>query len=619
MLFRSNPTATAITLDKYSDNNTLAIRVGTGDAPTLVSFPAAQWVHIAVTVDASNVFTLWINGQSAYTTTMLFDSEGNDGTFQMGQNGTTEAVCNCYLDELRFTKGVARYTSPFTPPTEPFYPAPSPPPPPAAPVLTAPTTTSVTYNAATVGATTNIGSGTLYAAVTTSAVPPTSAAIIAGTGFAGAGNQVVTTTGAKQIAITGLQGATTYYHHIVQNGAPGGISNIQTSPSFTTATPPPPPYRLWDRVVLNQQGRVLAQAGILNTVDKFAAISTNDGQSFTLTQGSQIDLAGSAVASNTNGTYMEAIANGAANSAAQLLGDVTTTPGTPPVVRQNNVVTQDYRLFGYPRTTDGDVVNCLSIWSDGTTYYIVGVYLNIALPQGIRIFTSANNGVLTDVGPMSQDPSDPNLLPPTSPASWGSFVTGALTNSQEGQNGLRRINGRWWFVTSRAAYYTDTVNGTSLWRWANLGFNEQTLQNPEVSISGVVNPATNVLVAFDRTGSLTKSNVSVSRDNGTTWTSSRPSGQSNIGVPTNGVALNGTVIAYTVNTAGNTAALRLATPYTTWTVTPVTGLQANHTVINQVFRTTSGVLLMTQDAAQPSNRLLTYSTDGVAFTTSTIS
>ena len=240
LYYGTNPANTAITLDKYGDNNTLAIRVGTGEAPTLVSFPAAEWVHIAVTVDASNVFTLWINGQSAYTTTMLFDSEGLDGTFQMGENGTTEAVCNCYLDELRYTKGVARYTAPFTPPTQPFYPAPPPAPPAPAPVLTSPTTTNIGTTTATVGATTDTGAGTLYAAVTTSAVPPTSAAIIAGTGFAGAGNQVVTTTGAKQIAITGLQSATTYYHHMVQSGAPAGISNVQTSPSFTTLAVPAP-------------------------------------------------------------------------------------------------------------------------------------------------------------------------------------------------------------------------------------------------------------------------------------------------------------------------------------------------------------------------------------------
>ena len=79
----------------------------------------SQWHHIAASKNSSGV-RLFINGVN------------NDGVFSI--NGTPQSSAAVpftigqyngigitgYIDDLRITKGVARYTSNFTPPTQPF-------------------------------------------------------------------------------------------------------------------------------------------------------------------------------------------------------------------------------------------------------------------------------------------------------------------------------------------------------------------------------------------------------------------------------------------------------------------------------------------------------------------
>lgn len=77
------------------------------------------WAHIALT-RYGNVFTLWLNGASAATVTNagILDNHACDlmvgGWEDVGYNFGGQ------LDEVRITKGLARYTAPFTPPTEAF-------------------------------------------------------------------------------------------------------------------------------------------------------------------------------------------------------------------------------------------------------------------------------------------------------------------------------------------------------------------------------------------------------------------------------------------------------------------------------------------------------------------
>ena len=76
-----------------------------------------QWYHIAVTRN-SNTVTLWVNGVSDGTVT---DSANYSaaGRLAIGISHSNEYF-NGYMDDVRITKGYARYTATFTPPTAAF-------------------------------------------------------------------------------------------------------------------------------------------------------------------------------------------------------------------------------------------------------------------------------------------------------------------------------------------------------------------------------------------------------------------------------------------------------------------------------------------------------------------
>jgi hypothetical protein len=83
------------------------------------TFSALQWYHIAVTRTASQI-RFFVDGIQQATTNAA------DGSFAYNDTGTvvigssTNEDFNGYIDDLRITKGVARYTQNFTPPTAPF-------------------------------------------------------------------------------------------------------------------------------------------------------------------------------------------------------------------------------------------------------------------------------------------------------------------------------------------------------------------------------------------------------------------------------------------------------------------------------------------------------------------
>ena len=89
---------------------------------------AAQWYHVAVTKSA-NVVYLFRDGSllTSSANTQTYDlTSGSDASYAVGarqliaDRDDLGAFFNGYIDDLRITKGVARYTANFTPPTAPF-------------------------------------------------------------------------------------------------------------------------------------------------------------------------------------------------------------------------------------------------------------------------------------------------------------------------------------------------------------------------------------------------------------------------------------------------------------------------------------------------------------------
>ena len=92
-------------------------RVGTVTRlSTTISFNT--WHHLAVTRDSSNTGRMFLNGTIEDSST--FTNNHSQDALKIGVNRSVSSYFDGYIDDFRITKGVARYTSNFTPPTAPF-------------------------------------------------------------------------------------------------------------------------------------------------------------------------------------------------------------------------------------------------------------------------------------------------------------------------------------------------------------------------------------------------------------------------------------------------------------------------------------------------------------------
>jgi hypothetical protein len=83
------------------------------------TFSETDWHHVALTRSGNN-FTLWVNGVSQATGTNSGSIDwafGGDCKVGWAEWDGSEGRLNAYIEDLRITKGLARYTSSFTPPT----------------------------------------------------------------------------------------------------------------------------------------------------------------------------------------------------------------------------------------------------------------------------------------------------------------------------------------------------------------------------------------------------------------------------------------------------------------------------------------------------------------------
>ena len=96
------------------------LNIGSGlfGAPVLVPISPGVATHIAITRNASQ-FDLWVDGIGAFIA-----NNANPliiaAPFFVGNGGVGGTVASGVLDEVRVTKGLARYTANFTPPTQAF-------------------------------------------------------------------------------------------------------------------------------------------------------------------------------------------------------------------------------------------------------------------------------------------------------------------------------------------------------------------------------------------------------------------------------------------------------------------------------------------------------------------
>jgi hypothetical protein len=100
------------TITWYLNGNASTRITQTGGLPALNA-----WTHIAGVRD-SGVVKLYFNGVALADQETILSSMGkSDAIFEFG---SISAPLVGYIDDIRITKGIARYTANFTPPTLPF-------------------------------------------------------------------------------------------------------------------------------------------------------------------------------------------------------------------------------------------------------------------------------------------------------------------------------------------------------------------------------------------------------------------------------------------------------------------------------------------------------------------
>jgi len=97
-----------------SSNNTGSYFLNAQEIHTMVN---DTWQHLAV-VRNGNVYTIYVDGVSKSTTTTSTSLSSGTDPIQLGILGGTTYPTVGYFQDIRVTKGLARYTANFTPPTE---------------------------------------------------------------------------------------------------------------------------------------------------------------------------------------------------------------------------------------------------------------------------------------------------------------------------------------------------------------------------------------------------------------------------------------------------------------------------------------------------------------------
>ena len=104
----------ALTVSNNARNGWAVLLTPAGGLPAL-----STWHHMAV-VRYGSVWTVYLNGVAVGTASYSGTVNTPTGAFEIGWAGTSDSYWDGYIDDFRVTKGIARYTMNFIPPTATF-------------------------------------------------------------------------------------------------------------------------------------------------------------------------------------------------------------------------------------------------------------------------------------------------------------------------------------------------------------------------------------------------------------------------------------------------------------------------------------------------------------------
>ena len=111
-----NSLSVATSFRVFVNGGVLSANIAEGVARSFGNITIGQWQHIAIVRSSASVVG-YVDGLSG-------TSYSHPGTITNGGNAQISNIgglaFNGFIDDLRITKGVARYTANFTPPTAPF-------------------------------------------------------------------------------------------------------------------------------------------------------------------------------------------------------------------------------------------------------------------------------------------------------------------------------------------------------------------------------------------------------------------------------------------------------------------------------------------------------------------
>ena len=107
--------------------NKMYVQWFNGSSASTLDFPLSAismnaWQHLCIVYGTDRYVRVYVNGSLVVSSTgpRTFAKPSLSNRVHVGESPSLGNLFNGYIDELRVTKGVARYTANFTPPTAPF-------------------------------------------------------------------------------------------------------------------------------------------------------------------------------------------------------------------------------------------------------------------------------------------------------------------------------------------------------------------------------------------------------------------------------------------------------------------------------------------------------------------